>query len=359
MLLRGLHECGVEVVECRADHWHGVQDKSQMRGASAWLRLALRALWTYPVLVARYLRLPRHDWVLLGYPSMPDVFVIRLFAWMRGARIALDWFLSAYDTIVLDRALVGPRHPLAWLIRAAEWSGVRLADAPFMDTRAHARRMEAMFDLAPGSCGHVWVGVEDDVFAATSPGDAVGPANHNGMLWVLFYGQFIPLHGIGTIIEAARMLRDAPVSWTLVGRGQEAARIRALLEAEPLPALRWLDWIDYADLHREIAAADICLGIFGTSDKAASVIPNKVFQVLAAGRPLITRDSPAIRELVDPDVSDVALVPAGDAKALAAAIMRWQSQPPAPDSRRDALRTRILPRAIGRQLIDVLQARAI
>lgn len=359
MLLRGLRECGVEVVECRADLWQGVQDKSQMRGASAWLRLALRALWIYPVLVARYLRLPRHDWVLLGYPSMPDVFVIRLFAWMRGARIALDWFLSAYDTIVLDRALVGPRHPLAWLIRAAEWSGVHLADVPFMDTMTHARRMEAMFDLAPGSCGHVWVGVEDDVFAATAPGDAVGPSNHNDMLRVLFYGQFIPLHGIATIIEAARTLRDAAVSWTLVGQGQEAARIRALLEADPLPALRWLDWIDYADLHREIAAADICLGIFGTSDKAASVIPNKVFQVIAAGRPLITRDSPAIRELVDPDASDIALVPAGDAKALAAAIMRWQDQPPAPDSRRDALRTRILPRAIGRQLIDVLRARAI
>src|SRR6185437_8339843 len=48
-------------------------------------------------------------------------------------------------------------------------------------------------------------------------------------LQVLFYGQFIPLHGIGTIIEAARLLRDAPIQWTLVGRGQEAPRIRAML----------------------------------------------------------------------------------------------------------------------------------
>jgi Glycosyltransferase len=286
------------------------------------------------------------------------VFVIRLFAWMRGARIALDWFLSAYDTIVLDRALVGPRHLLAWLIRAAEWSGVRLADAPFMDTQTHARRMEAMFDLAPGSCGHVWVGVEDNVFAATSPAGIEEAGNRDGTLRVLFYGQFIPLHGIATIIEAARLLRDAPVCWTLVGRGQEASRIRAMLEAEPLPALRWLDWIDYADLHREIAEADICLGIFGTSDKAASVIPNKVFQVLAAGRPLITRDSPAIRELVDQDASDIALIPAGDAKALAEAIMRWERRPPRPDLGHDALRARIISRAIGRQLLDVLQGQS-
>lgn len=360
ILLRGLRECGVEVVECRADLWSGIEDKSEVRGAGAWLRLAFRALRTYPVLVARYLRMPRHDWVLLGYPSMPDIFVIRLFAWLRGARVAVDWFLSAYDTVVLDRALVPAYHPLAWLLRVVEWAGVHLADARFMDTRAHARRMEALFGLAPGSCGSVWVGVEDDLFAADPP---VKPAvasiretaDNDGRLRVLFYGQFIPLHGIPTIIEAARLLRDAPVSWTLVGRGQEAPRIRAMLDAEPLPALCWLDWVDYADLRSKIATADVCVGIFGTSDKAASVIPNKVFQVMAAGRPLITRDSAAIRELVDTDMHDVALVPAGNAEALATAIMRWQSHLPSPDPRRELIRNRIRPSAIGKQLIAVLQ----
>jgi glycosyltransferase involved in cell wall biosynthesis len=355
MLIRGLRECGVEVIECHTELWQGIQDKSQMQGARAWIRMAMRALWIYPSLLARYLRLPRHDWVLLGYPSMPDVFVIRLFAWMRRARIALDWFLSAYDTIVLDRALVGSRHPLAKLVRAAEWLGIRLADAPFMDTRAHARRMETMFGLAPGCCGHVWVGAEDDAFAPISPVKSRAVEAHEGGLHVLFYGQFIPLHGIATIIEAARMLRETPVSWTLVGKGQEAPKIRALLDADPLPALRWLDWIDYPDLHREIAAADVCLGIFGTSDKAASVIPNKVFQVLAAGRPLITRDSPAIRELVEQDMLDIALVPPGDARSLASAVMRWQRQPPMADPRRVELRARILPRAVGEQLLDMLQ----
>jgi glycosyltransferase involved in cell wall biosynthesis len=64
----------------------------------------------------------------------------------------------------------------------------------------------------------------------------------------------------------------------------------------------------------------VCLGIFGTSEKAASVIPNKVFQVVAAGRPLITRDSPAIRELLSPTPGCVSLVAAGDAAALADAV---------------------------------------
>lgn len=355
MLLRGLRECGIDVIECRTDLWSGIEDKSQVRGHFAWIRMGLRALCAYPLLLARYLRLPPHDWILLGYPSIPDVFVIRLFAWLRGARIALDWFLSAYDTVVLDRALVGPRHPLALAIFAMEWAGVRLADAPFMDTHEHARRMEAMFGLAPGNCGHVWVGVEDDVFAAEAASQPA--AGRASAFRVLFYGQFIPLHGIGTIVEAARLLRDAPVSWTLVGRGQEAERIRDVLRAEPLPALRWLDWVEYADLRHEIASADVCLGIFGTSAKAASVIPNKVFQILASDRPLITRDSAAIRELLDRDASDIALVPAGDAEALAAAVLHWLHHPPAPDPGREVLRARIRPRAIGRQLLGMLQER--
>jgi hypothetical protein len=78
--------------------------------------------------------------------------------------------------------------------------------------------------------------------------------------------------------------------------------------------------VDYADLKDRIAEADLCLGIFGTSDKAASVIPNKVFQILAVGRPLVTRISPAIRELLEPVPGCVYLVRPGDAHALVDAL---------------------------------------
>ena len=50
-----------------------------------------------------------------------------------------------------------------------------------------------------------------------------------------------------------------------------------------------------------MARADVCLGILGTSEKAGRLIPNKLFQALLAGMPLITRNSPAMRELVKDD----------------------------------------------------------
>ena len=361
ILIEGLRAQGIEVLEIRADPWRGIEDKSQVKGAGRWLGLLARIAIAYPKLAWAYLRAPAHDWVLLGYPAIPDIFVIRLLAWMRGARVAMDWFLSAYDTVVLDRRLFAPGHPLARLVYAAEWLAVRLADVPFMDTAAHARRMEGLFGLETGRCGHAWVGVEPEVFAARSTGTdtaaAARPADASTR--VLFYGQFIPLHGIPTIIEAARLLRDEPVEWRLVGRGQDADRIRDMLAEQPLPKLRWDDWIPYPELVDAIGEADICLGIFGTSDKAASVIPNKVFQVLAAGRPLITRDSPAMRELVGNDPPCTRLVPAADPSALADAVLQARLDHAGPDLPcHRHLRATITPGAVAAQLIEMIAAKA-
>ena len=53
------------------------------------------------------------------------------------------------------------------------------------------------------------------------------------------------------------------------------------------------------------------------------MIPNKAFQALACGTPLVTADTPAARELLDDE--SALLVPAGDAEALAAAVRRLAS----------------------------------
>ncbi|WP_242102708.1 glycosyltransferase [Lysobacter sp. M2-1] len=354
ILCDGLRANGVELIECHVDLWSGVRDKSQITGARPWLRLLARILFAYPRLLWRYLLLPAHDWVLLGYPAVSDVFAIRMFAWLRGARVAMDWFLSAYDTVVLDRRMVGPGHLLARSLRTIEWLAVRTADRAFMDTRANAARMEQLFSLRPGTCGWVWVGVEDDVFRTDPDLAAAQPAGTAPI--VLFYGQFIPLHGIPVIIEAARLLRDEPIDWLLIGTGQEAPRVRALIDREPLPHLRWIEWADYPELLRHIAKADLCLGIFGTSDKAASVIPNKVFQTLAMSKPLVTRDSAAIRELIAAPSDLIQLVPAGDAAALAEAVMhfcRHHRAHPQVRLAKDAL-PRFDQAAIGRQLLAIL-----
>jgi glycosyltransferase involved in cell wall biosynthesis len=71
----------------------------------------------------------------------------------------------------------------------------------------------------------------------------------------------------------------------------------------------------------EIAEADVCLGgHFGASDKAARVIPGKVYQILAMGCPLIAANTPANQDLLSHGESAILCQP-NDANALASAIL--------------------------------------
>jgi len=364
ILLRGLEEDGAEVVVCHTDVWPGVEDKSQLRGLRR-LGFLLRCLAAYPGLIVRYLRLPRHDVTLVGYLGQLDVLVLWPFARLRRIPVVWDAFLSLYDTVVDDRALVRPGHTLARLLYLWEWLAARAASRVLLDTHAHAESFARIFHLPQERVSSVLVGAEPEMFPAA--GSPVG----EGPVRVLFYGQLIPLHGIEIILRTARAAqKDKDIKdckdtkddtddfdWVIIGQGQEEETVRRMLEAAPVERLRWIPWVPYEELAKHIQAADICLGIFGSSAKAGNVIPNKVFQIVSCGKPVITRDSPAIRELLAESDPGVYLVPPGDPDALLAALRRFRSE-------RESLllplhaaaRQRITPSAVGRELLEILAA---
>ena len=124
---------------------------------------------------------------------------------------------------------------------------------------------------------------------------------------MVFYGLYTPLQGTPVIGAALSRIAGAPIEVTMIGSGQDAAATRAAAAANP--AVRWLDWVPAADLPALVAGHDVCLGIFGTGDKALRVVPNKVFQGAAAGCAIVTSDTaPQRRALGDAAV----LVPPGD-----------------------------------------------
>ena len=404
ILLRGLRESGVDVMECHRDVWGAIADKSQVK--AGWTRVCLLVRWlsAYPALVLRYLLLPPHDVVMVGYLGHLDVLVLWPFARLRGARIAWDAFLSLYDTVVEDRALVGHRNPLAWLLYAWDWLAGRAADIVVLDTAAHGRYFVERFNLQPEKVRRVFVGAETELFAPIGPEGALGrqptvrsasresprpsrerdqlgwrterlpgqpstsdgssdrhpgPAmnSDHGVATILFYGQFIPLHGIETIVRAARLSQGKPWRWILIGRGQEEERIGDELRRHPLDNLEWIPWVRYEDLALWIRRADVCLGIFGDGAKAGRVIPNKVFQIIAAGKPLVTRDSPAIRELVSADEPGIRLVPPADPHALVCAVEALVADPSVGGSEQHGqLLRKITPRAIGANLAEIVES---
>jgi len=353
ILRDGLRLAGVDVTECHVALWQGIEDKSQVRGLLHRLALLCRCLLGYPRLLWRFLREPRPDLVLIGFPGILDALIIAPFARLRGVPVVWDMFMSLYDTVVNDRRLLAPTSIRARLLRALEASAIAHCDLVFLDTEAHARHVERLFGLPQYLCGAVCVGAELEHFRAC---EAAGPREPGAPLRVLFYGQFIPLHGIFTILEAAQRLAHEAVEWTLIGRGQESQAVDEWLRATPIAKLRRIDWVSYTELRRWIEQSDLCLGIFGTSDKAASVIPNKVFQIVAAGRPLATRDSPAIRELLAHAPPCAYLVPASDPQALADAV-RLHAKSSGVASCHATLLEKIGPAAIGGQFVRLLETR--
>lgn len=315
IMLSSLRAAGAEVTMMRAQVWDKVEDKSGLSG----LRLAiygLRYVFAIVGLWMRYARAPAHDVVLIGYMGHFDALAFWPLRKLKRKPVILDAFISLYDTVVGDRQLLKegsvPARALQWLEKLSYQS----VDLVVFDTKTHASRICAKLGLEPAKFSDVHVGAETSSF----PLLPAKPINIGEPLSILFYGQFIPLHGVEVIVGAARLSADRNWRWRMIGDGQEAPRIRGELAAAPIANLEWVNWAAYETLSGEIGQADICLGVFGGGDKAGSVVPNKVWQAIASGRPLITRDSAAMRAIAPEETPSLLLVAADDPVALVNAV---------------------------------------
>ena len=244
------------------------------------------------------------DALIVGYPGHFDLPAAKRVA--RGRPVIFNPLVSLYDTVVDDRGRFRRGSPGAGVVHLADRRAFRRADLVVADTDAQARFFRHQFGLAENGVEVCFVGAEDRLFR---PGWQPERPFH-----ALFVGKLIPLHGLDTILAAARIAPE--IHFRVVGSGQ----LEPLLAERPAN-VEWIPWVEYEHLPAEIQSAGCALGIFGTGAKAARVIPNKAFQALACATPLITADTPASRELLT-DGSDALLVPAGDADALAGAVRR-------------------------------------
>lgn len=97
-------------------------------------------------------------------------------------------------------------------------------------------------------------------------------------------------------------MADARPDWTLVlvgpARSDAAARIHRLTEK---PNVRWLGPKDYAELPRYVAGFDVGLIPYVTTAYTRSCFPLKLFEYLAAEKPVVATGLPELRGM-EPDV---------------------------------------------------------
>jgi glycosyltransferase involved in cell wall biosynthesis len=290
-----LRRAGVDVEEIHVPVWEAERHRWDA-GAVAAARLGIAETRLLTCTVP-----PDCDAVIVGYPGHFDLLAAKRAA--LGRPIVFNPLVSLADTFVGDRRRFRARSLPARLLELVDRRAFDAANLVVADTHAHADFFASMTHTPIEVC---FVGAEDAVFG---PGwDPAEPFT------VLFVGKLIPLHGVDVVLEAARHAPE--LRFRVIGSGQ----LDRLLADKPAN-VDHVPWVEYAQLPSELHKAGCALGVFGITAKARRVIPNKAFQALACGTPLVTADTPAARELLT-DGDDALLIPAGDPGALATELRR-------------------------------------
>jgi glycosyltransferase involved in cell wall biosynthesis len=315
VIIAGLRERGVHVYEFRAPLPPLTAAQMATPGGAA--RLAAGVAAAHVRLLAQHRGRLDVDAVVVGYPGYFLVPFGRALAAYRRAPLVFDPLVSLWDTFAGDRGLVGAGGWKAAAVRGVDAVAFALPRLVLADTWAHATFYQEALGVARDRLAVVPVGALPEP-RATGEARELVPGEP---LTVLQYGKWSPMHGAETVLEAAELLHGEPFRFALAGEGQSSQVLRASIGTRGLTNVEWLGAQTPAALRARVLAADICLGVFGGSAKAARVVPNKVYDALACGRPVVTGDTPGARELLH-DGEDALLVAPGDGAALADALRR-------------------------------------
>jgi len=218
------------------------------------------------------------------------------------------------------------RQPL--LIRASEWlerflyrhSDLIVVNSPgFID---HVRERGARnVELIPN-------GADAAMFSPESDGAALRQEwGIQGKFVALYAGAHGLSNDLGVILSAADRLRDhSDIAIVLLGDGKDKPALIAQASKMQLSNLHFIAPLPKIAMSDALAAADACIGILKPIPLYATVYPNKVFDYMAAGRPVILAIDGVIRILIEETGAGLFVQP-GDATTMAAAILHLAAHP--------------------------------
>jgi glycosyltransferase involved in cell wall biosynthesis len=214
------------------------------------------------------------------------------------------------------------------LIRASEWL-----------ERFLYRHADRLVVNSPGFIQHVQErgapqvhlvpnGADVTMFQPMDDGAAFRRANQLGESFVALYAG---AHGLSNdldvLLDVAGLLSELPnLVVVLLGDGKEKPRLQQRAAAMGLVNLRFLPPVPKVEMAQALAAADVCIAILKPIEMYKTVYPNKVFDYMAAGRPIILAMDGVIREVVESAQAGTIVEP-GNAVAMAEAIRHYAANP--------------------------------
>lgn len=267
-------------------------------------------------------RILKKDYDIIIATGVTTVFVVKFTTRILGIKkpIIFDAFISNYDTLVHDRKLVKRSSLKAKILWLSDKYSCKISDGIIVDTEEHRDYFVREFSLEKEKFSVIPIGADDEIFSPMN--EKKESENFN----IVFVGNFIPLQGVEYILQAAKILENEKIEFNFIGSGQTFNEMQKLSKKLKVKNVNFLGFKPIREVPLFMARADICLGIFGTTDKAKRVIPNKVYEAIAMKKPLITGDTQAIRKFFK-DRSNCVLCEVGNSKAIADAILDLKQNP--------------------------------
>ncbi len=259
----------------------------------------------------RHLRTDQPDVILLGFRGHEIFGAVRKLA--GTIPILFDAFLSPSEVLISERKAGAAGSLLGHLIRPIEGRILRTADAALVDTPLHASLLVDTFGLDRGPFA-IPIGADHHTVTPTPP--------KSGPLRILFYGSFLPLHGVEVILSATRQLEDVELQMTLAGGGRKGA---ALVRSLGTDSVRHRQWIPFAELRdHHLPQTHLLLGgPFGVTGQSQRVVTGKTVQGLASS--VATVVGRTANDFGLKHQENCLLVDQGDPERLASAI-RWAAE---------------------------------
>ncbi|MFC1721272.1 glycosyltransferase family 4 protein [Patescibacteria group bacterium] len=229
------------------------------------------------------------DYVIVAFPGHSMVWLARI---LFGKGVIFDAFVSLYNSIIEDRKNYKKYNPKALYYWFIDWFSCALASKVLLDTNTHINYFVKTFHLSRKKFIKVFVGTTTDIFYPQKI------KKDTEEFTIHFHGSFIPLQGIEYIIRAAKLLEDKKdTHFRIIGNGPEYKKMQLLAKKLNIHNVEWIPRISLNELAEYINRADIVLGIFGSTSKTELVIPNKVYEAIACGKPVITAKTLAMQEM--------------------------------------------------------------
>jgi hypothetical protein len=283
---------------------------------------ALKRVLTYATFMLsaawRGAQQPRPDAILAVSP-LPTGLAALLAHWWHRAPLLFN-----LQDIWPDSALaigVMKRGRLLWALQRLEVFFYRRCARVVGITEGFKRYLVDL-GLEPERVAVIHNGVDWEKFARALPNEELRRREQLAGKFVVGYiGNIGLAQRLDTVLEAAQELCHEPVSFLALGEGVDKPRLMALAQARGLENVRFLEGVPREQVPSVLAACDALLVILRDDPLFNITIPSKIYEYMAAGKPILCSVGGEAAALVV-EASCGLPVPPSDGRALAASVRR-------------------------------------